>query len=71
MCNTDLKLQGHHPKGTASIKMREVDPSHVKETSCTCSLVINGIQTKAACSFRIFERLCLRQCRLCSERRLR
>ena len=26
-------------KGTASIKMREIDPSHVKETSFTCSLV--------------------------------
>ena len=28
-------------KGTASIKMREIDPSHVKETSFTCSVVIN------------------------------
>ena len=28
-------------KGTASIKMREIDPSHVKETCFTCSLVIN------------------------------
>ena len=28
-------------KGTASIKMREIDPFLVKETSFTCSLVIN------------------------------
>ena len=28
-------------RATASIKMREIDPSHVKETSFTCSLVIN------------------------------
>ena len=28
-------------KGTASIKMRAIDPSHVKESSFTCSLVIN------------------------------
>ena len=28
-------------KGTASIKMREFDPSHVKETSLIYSLVIN------------------------------
>ena len=28
-------------KGTASIKMCEIDPSHVKETSFTCSLVIH------------------------------
>ena len=31
-------------KGTPSIKMTEIDPSHVKETSFTCSLVINWIQ---------------------------
>ena len=42
-------------EGTASIKMCEIAPSHVKETSFTCSLVINWIQT-AACSFRMFER---------------
>ena len=28
-------------EGTASIKMHEIDPSHEKETSFTCSLVIN------------------------------
>ena len=28
-------------KGTASIKMREIAPSHVNETSFTPSLVIN------------------------------
>ena len=28
-------------KVTGSIKMREIDPSHVKETSFACSLVIN------------------------------
>ena len=28
-------------KGTASIKMREIDPYHVKQISFTCSLVIN------------------------------
>ena len=38
-------------KGTASIKMREIDPSHVKEISFICSLVI----TKTACSFRAFD----------------
>ena len=43
--------------------MGEIDPSHVKETSFTCSLVIHWIP-KAACSFRMFERLCLRQRRL-------
>ena len=47
-------------KGTASIKMHEIDPSHVKETSFTCSLVINRIK-KADCSFRTFERSSLRQ----------
>ena len=31
-------------KGT-SIKMREIDPSHVKETRFTCSLVINEMLT--------------------------
>ena len=31
-------------KGTTSIKVREIDPSHAKETSFTCSLVINWIQ---------------------------
>ena len=50
-------------KGTTSINMREIDSSHVKETNCTCWLVTNGIQ-KAACSFRMFERSCLRQRRL-------
>ena len=29
-----------HVKGTASIKMREIYPSHVKETSFTCSLML-------------------------------
>ena len=43
--------------------MREIDPSHVKETGFTCSLVINSMQ-KAACSFRMFERSCLRLHRL-------
>ena len=43
--------------------MREIDPTHVKETRFTCSLVINWLQ-KAACSFRMFERSCLRQRRL-------
>ena len=28
-------------KGTEGIEMREIDPSHVKETSFTCLLVIN------------------------------
>ena len=58
-------------KGTASIKMRETDPSHVKETSFSCSLVINEYK-KDACGFRkpqknskkMFERSCLRQGRL-------
>ena len=43
--------------------MREIDPSHVKETSLTCSLVKIECK-KAACSFRIYERSCLRQRRL-------
>ena len=34
-------LYNLHHKGTASIKMREINPSHKKETSFTCSLVIN------------------------------
>ena len=33
-------------KGTASFKIREIDPSPVKETSFTCSLVINWIQKR-------------------------
>ena len=41
-------------KGTASIKMREIDHSHVKETSFIHMLVIN--LKKTACSFRMFER---------------
>ena len=45
-------------KGTASFKMCEIDPSQVKETSFTCSLVINKYK-KAACIFRMFERSCL------------
>ena len=28
-------------KGTASIKMHDIDPSHMKETSFTCLIVIN------------------------------
>ena len=40
-------------KGTTSIKMREIDPSLLKEPSFICSFVINSIQ-KAACSFRMF-----------------
>ena len=51
-------------KGTASIKMREIGRSHVKETIFLCSLVMNLIKNKAACSFRMFERLCLQQHRL-------
>ena len=43
-------------KGTVSIKMHEIDPSHVKKTSFTCSLVINRIQMS--------ERSCFRQHRL-------
>ena len=43
--------------------MREIGPSHVKETSFTCSLVINWIQ-KSCLYFRMFERSCLRQRRL-------
>ena len=43
--------------------MCEIDPSHVKETSFTCSLVINEYQN-AACSFRMLERSRLRQRRL-------
>ena len=45
--------------------MRDIDPPppHVKETSLTCSLVINWIR-KAACSFRMFERSGLPQHRL-------
>ena len=31
----------HDIEGTTSIKMCESDPSHVKETSFTCSLVMN------------------------------
>ena len=50
-------------KGTASIKMRETDPSHMKEISFSCSLVINEYK-KDACGFRMFERLYLRQRRL-------
>ena len=44
-----------------STSLRKSNPS-VKETSFTCSLVIST--KKAACSFRMFERSCLRQCRL-------
>ena len=29
----------HDFKGTASIKIREIDSSHVKETCVTCSLI--------------------------------
>ena len=43
--------------------MREIDPSHVKEISFTHTVVIHVIQ-KGACSFRMFERSCLRQRRL-------
>ena len=50
-----------HIKGTASITMREIDPTHAKETSFTCLLVI---YKKAACSFRMFERSYLQQRRL-------
>ena len=32
--------------------MREIDPSHVKETSCTCSLVILGLKDRAFDSAR-------------------
>ena len=32
---------GNSVKARASIKMREIDPSHVKETNLTCSVVIN------------------------------
>ena len=39
LCYRELWI--HRIKGTASIKMREIDPSHVKEISFTCSLVIN------------------------------
>ena len=43
--NTDfLYRQSVYLKGTASIKMPEIDPSHVKEISFTCSLVVNCIQ---------------------------
>ena len=61
-----LKSKGHFhilKVCTASIKMREIDASHVKETSFTCSLVINWIH-KAYCGFRTFERSCLQQRRL-------
>ena len=47
-------------KGIASITMREIDPSHVKESSFTRWWWIQ----KATCSFRMFERSCLRQRRL-------
>ena len=39
-----LWIKVFNVKGTASITRREIDPSHVKETSFTCSLVINLIQ---------------------------
>ena len=34
-------IESFLPRDTASIKMHEIDHSHVKETSFTCSLVIN------------------------------
>ena len=42
-CLVMLSAGGQRVKGTASIKnkMHEIDPSHVKETSFTCSLVMN------------------------------
>ena len=35
-----------HFKGTTSIKMREIDDSHAKETSFIGSLVIHQLNTK-------------------------
>ena len=48
--------------GTASIKMREIVPSHGKEFYLLVGDTLNT--KKAACSFRMFERLCFRQHRL-------
>ena len=36
-----LKVLYYAFNGTASIKMREIDISNVKDTNFTCSLVIN------------------------------
>ena len=33
------RLFGNCLKGTASIKIHEIHPSYVKETSCTCLLI--------------------------------
>ena len=37
----DMTLSDWKPKRPASITMCEIDPSHMKEISFTCSLVIN------------------------------
>ena len=36
-----MRADGVDLKGTAGIIMCQIDPAHVKETSFTCSLVIN------------------------------
>ena len=42
------------------MEMREIDPSHVKETVVLPILVGDKLNTKkAACTFRTFERSCL------------
>ena len=37
----DIIFDEKYLKGTSSIKMCEINPTYVKETSFTCSLVIN------------------------------